>query len=155
MQAPEKKRLKEQTVIWMDHAGAHSEIGKVYHELGEWAARNKVKPAGPGFTVFLSPPSEFDPSSALFEVCIPVAPATRGDSKVRVKKIPAMTVAAAQVKGPYEQIPAHYSEMLAWLDAEGWEIVGPPREVYLTRPDAKGKGDPKGFVTEIQFPIRV
>ena len=76
MQAPEKKRHSEQTVIWLDHAGAHSEIGKVYHELGEWAARNKVKPAGPGFTVFLSPPSEFDPSSALFEVCIPVAPAT-------------------------------------------------------------------------------
>ena len=32
MQAPEKKQLKEQTVIWMDHAGAHDEIGKVYHE---------------------------------------------------------------------------------------------------------------------------
>jgi effector-binding domain-containing protein len=154
MQAPEKKRLKEQTVIWMDHAGAHNEIGKVYHELGEWAARNKVKLAGPGFTVFLSPPTEFDPSSALFEVCIPVAPASRGDSTVRVKKIPAMTVAAAQVKGPYEQIPAHYTEMLAWLDAEGWDVVGPPREVYLKRPDAEGKGDSKDFVTEIQFPIK-
>ena len=44
--------------------------------------------------------------------------------------------------------------MLAWLDAEGWDVVGPPREVYLKRPDAKGKGDPKEFVTEIQFPIK-
>jgi effector-binding domain-containing protein len=154
MLAPEKKRLKEQTVIWLDYAGAHDEIGKVYHELKEWAARNKVKLTGPGFTVFLGPPSEFDPSSALFEVCMPVAPTTKGDAKVRVKKLPAMTVAAAQVKGPYSQIPAHYTEMLAWLDAEGWDVAGPPREVYLKRPDAAGKGDPNEFVTEIQFPVK-
>jgi effector-binding domain-containing protein len=61
---------------------------------------------------------------------------------------------AAQVNGPYKQTPSHYTEMLAWLDAEGWDVVGPPREVYLKRPDAKGKGDPKEFVTEIQFPIK-
>ena len=85
---------------------------------------------------------------------MPVAPATQGDAKVRVKKLPAMTVAASQVKGPYKQIPAHYTEMLAWLDAEGWDVAGPPREVYLKRPDSKGKGDPKEFVTEIQFPIK-
>jgi effector-binding domain-containing protein len=43
--------------------------------------------------------------------------------------------------------------MLAWLNAEGWEITGPPREVYIKRPDARGKGDPHTFITEIQFPV--
>ncbi len=33
-------------------------------------------------------------------------------------------------------------------------IVGQPRQVYLKRPDSRGKGDPKEFVTEIQFPIK-
>ena len=139
MQAPERKQLKEQTVIWMDHAGAMTRSARVYHELGEWAARNKVKLAGPGFTVFLSPPTEFDPSSALFEVCMPVAPATLGDAKVRVKKIPAMTVAAARIKGPYQQIPAHYTEMLAWLAAEGWDVVGPPRKCTSSAPTPGAK----------------
>ena len=155
MLAPEKKQVKEQTVISLEHAGAHADIGKVYHELNEWARKNSVKTAGPGFTVFLSPPNEFDPSSALFEVCVPVASAPKGDAHIRVKKIPAAAVAAVKVKGPYSQIPAHYTEMLAWLSAEGWEIAGPPREVYIKRPDAQGKGDPKEFITEIQFPIKV
>jgi effector-binding domain-containing protein len=61
---------------------------------------------------------------------------------------------AAQVNGPYKQTPSHYTEMLAWLDAENWDVVGPPREVYLKRPDATGKGDSNEFVTEIQFPIK-
>ena len=44
-------------------------------------------------------------------------------------------------------------EFLAWADAEGWEIVGDPREVYLVHPDASGGGDPEQFVTELQFPV--
>ena len=150
----EKKKIPAQTVVCLEHMGAHSEIGKVYHELFQWARNQKAKLAGHAFTIFLSPPSEFDPSSARFEVCMPVAAAPKGDAKVKVKKIPAATVAASVVTGPYHQIPAHYTEMLAWLDAEGWEIAGAPREVYVKRPDARGKGHPNQFVTEIQFPIK-
>ena len=57
------------------------------------------------------------------------------------------------VKGPYSNIPTRYTEMLAWLSAEGWETVGPPREVYIERSDAQGGGNPGDFVTEIQFPV--
>ncbi len=71
-----------------------------------------------------------------------------------MKTQPALTVAYSRVKGPYDRIPAHYTEMLAWLDAQGWEAAGPPREVYLRRPGAHGEGDPNEFLTEIQFPIR-
>ena len=154
MQSPQKKQVPTQTVVSLEHAGAHGEIGRVYHELNAWIRANKIKAAGPGFTVFLDPPNEFDPSSGRFEVCLPVAQAPKADRKVQVKKLPACTVAAVQVKGPYSRIPAHYTEMLAWLSAEGWEIAGPPREVYIKRPDAAGGGDPNEFVTEIQFPIR-
>lgn len=154
MQELAKRKVPELTVIAMEHTGAHGEIGAVYHELYGWARQNQVKLSGSPFTIFLDPPSEFDPGSARFEVCMPVAVAPKADAKVKVKKLPAVTVAVGTVKGPYSQIPAHYTEMLAWLDAQGWEIDGPPREVYVKRPDAEGKGDPKQFVTEIQFPVR-
>ena len=154
MEAPEKKKCKEQTVISMKHTGAHDEIGQVYHQLYEWASRNNVTASGPGLTIFLSPPSELDPGSSVFEVCLPVPPETMGDAQVAVRTLPACTIASITVKGPYSDIPAHYSEMLAWLSAEGWPRAGPPREVYLKRPDAKGGGDPSEFLTEIQFPIK-
>jgi effector-binding domain-containing protein len=153
MNAPEKKTIPLQTVISMQHQGSYAEIGKVYHELREWANKIGARPAGHSFTLFLTPPNEFDPASSLFEVCMPVQAAVAAGGKVKVKKLPSCTVAAIRVKGPYSEIPAHYSELLAWLSAEGWEVTGPSREVYIKHPDAQGGGNPKEFVTEIQFPI--
>ena len=154
MEAPEKKQFEAQTVIAIEHQGAYADIGKVYHKLYEWAKKKDVNIAGRGLTIFLCPPNEFDPSSAVFEVCLPVEPAPQGDEKVKVKELAACAVAAVTVTGPYGQIPAHYTEMLAWLSTEGWEVDGDPREVYIKRPHAGGAGDPDEFVTEIQFPIK-
>lgn len=154
MQAPQKKEVQEETVIFMQHAGSYDEIGRVYRELYEWARENNVKVKGNGFTIFIRPPNEVDSASALFEVCIPVESAPSTDARVEVKSVPRCTVAYVTVKGPYDQVPAHYTEMLAWLSAEGWEIAGAPREVYIRRPDSHGRGDPEEFLTEIQFPIR-
>jgi len=154
MEAPEKKKLDAQTVISIRHTGSHDEIGKVYHELYEWARANDVKIAGPGLTIFHSSPSEMDSQTAVFEVCLQVESPPKGDGRITVKELPACTVAYVTVKGPYDQIPAHYTELHAWLDVEGWELTGPPREVYIKRPDAAGGGDPNEFVTEIQFPVK-
>lgn len=150
MQELQKKKIPAQTVICMEHMGAHSEIGKVYHDLNAWAQKNGAKAQGPCFTAFLIPPNEYDAASGHFEVCMPVAGEPKGDDAVRVKQLPACTVAFSQVKGSYSQIPAHYTEMLAWLDAQGLEAAGAPREVYLKRPAKGGAGD---YLTEIQFPI--
>jgi len=35
-----------------------------------------------------------------------------------------------------------------WIEANGYQIVGPSREVYLRPPNDEG-----GAVTEIQFPV--
>ncbi len=154
MEAPERKRIEAQTVLFTRHHGSYEEMGQVYHRLYQWARAHDVKLTGKGLTVFLSPPAEFNPDAALFEVCLPVASAPKSDTKVGVKELPACTVASVTVKGPYRDIPAHYTEMLAWLSVQGWEIAGPPREVYVKRPGSAGGGDPKEFVTEIQFPIK-
>ncbi len=154
MDAHEKKHCEAGTVVSMRHTGSYDEIGKVYHELYQWAREKNVEVEGRGRTIFLDPPSEFDPQSSVFEVCLPVAKGTAGDEKVDVKELPACTIASFVVKGPYSEIPAHYAEAVAWLSAEGWEIAGPPSEVYVKRPDEHGHGDPNEFVTEIQFPIR-
>lgn len=153
METLQQKRVAATKVISVRHTGAHGEIGEVYHALYTWAQERNISTAGHGITIFLAPPNEFDPESALFEVCLPVTGDVTGDDKVTVKELPACIVAFATVKGPYHKIPAHYSEILAWLSAQGMETVAPPREVYIKHPDAQGRGDPSEFLTEIQFPI--
>lgn len=153
MEEPGKKRIEAQTVVFIRHRGSHDEIGKVYHELYEWVRGHKLKVAGQGFTVFLKAPGEFNTEFASFEVCLPAASAPMPGGRVGVKELPACTVAHVTVKGPYSEVPARYTELLAWLSAEGTEVVGPPREVYITHPDTRGQGDANELVTEIQFPI--
>jgi len=153
MDAPQRKEVPAQTVIAMRHEGNHDEIGKVYRALYEWAEQKGVEVIGKGLTVFLNRPNEFDPKSAVFDVCLQVPKGTSGDENVTVKELAACEVYAARVKGAYDTIPAHYSELLAWMDADGAEVAGAPREVYINRPKADGGGDPAEFVTEIQFPI--
>jgi len=154
MEAPQKKRCDAQTVISIRHTGSHDDIPKVYHQLYEWARQHGVKVTGPGLTIFTNSPSKLDSETAEFEVCLPVETPPEPEGEVSVKELPACTVALVEVKGSYDEIPAHYSELLAWLSVEGWEIMGPPREVYIKHPDAHGAGDPGEFVTEIQFPIK-
>ncbi len=153
MKEPQKKRIDARKVICLRHTGAHSEIGQAYGKLHQWARERHISLVGHGVTVFLTPPNEFDPQSAVFEVCMPVAGEVSGNDEVIVKELRACTVVFATVKGPYHEIPAHYSEILAWLSARGMESTGPPREVYISHPDAQGVGDRSEFVTEIQFPV--
>jgi len=41
--------------------------------------------------------------------------------------------------------------LLKWIDANGYRIAGPIREVYVQGPEP-GR-DPSDYVTEIQFPV--
>ena len=68
-------------------------------------------------------------------------------------------------QGGYDTIGQAYSALLAWIEANGYGIVGASREVYLrcpdndyTDPNAIGYAeytadDPAAFVTEVQFPV--
>jgi len=153
VEALQRKQCAAQPVIFIQHTGKHDDIGKIYHHLYQWADAHNATVAGPAVAVFLSSAQGPGPAFGRFEVCLPVSGEVCGDQEVAAKELPACTVAYATVKGPYQDIPAHYEEMLAWMAVQGLEPSGPPREVYLQHPDAGGGGDPAELITEMQFPI--
>lgn len=155
MDEPQRKHIDARTVACIHHEGSHDDIGSVYRRLLAWAKENAVEPAGAPFTVFSEPLDALDWKQSRFTVCLPVPAGTAAASEVTVKNIPAVDVMAAVVRGPYGEIPAHYTELLSWIDYEQIDVAGPPREVYLVHPAADGSGDPATFKTEIQFPIHV
>jgi len=150
----EQKTIPAQQVISILHQGTYDEIGSVYRLLRKWADERGVKVVGRGLTVFHDPPSELDQASARYEVCLPVVGEVHGEGGVAVKTLPQATVVYIIHRGPYAQIPARYTEILAWIDAQGYEISGPPREVYLRRPRGRA-ADSTDCVTEIQFPVNL
>lgn len=72
--------------------------------------------------------------------------------RIHVHELPAATMATTIHEGSHSTITQAYEAILAWIEDNGYHIVGPSREIYLhnTLPiDPDNRAD----VTEIQFPV--
>ena len=48
--------------------------------------------------------------------------------------------------------PRHITALMRWIEANGYQIAGPSREIYFTDPNSGVP--PSEYVTEVQFPVR-
>jgi len=85
------------------------------------------------------------------EVALPVREAVPEEDRVKGRQLPAVEEMACIVhEGSYETIGATYGQLMAWVEANGYRIGGPAREVYLQGPESGD--DPSTYLTEIQPP---
>lgn len=128
----------------------------VGHLLGEsYTAMiaNGLDGAAPPYTIYHD--EEFKPADMDIEIAIPVAASVKtsvalnGGRTLALRQQPALSSAAGVIhRGSYDTLEASYSAIGRWIEENGYRIVGPPREVYLTAPDS-----PEGPITEIQYPV--
>ena len=87
------------------------------------------------------------------ETAVPIAnaPPDAGNGRVRLRQLPAVTVASVLHQGPYTSLSAAYQAVMQWISDNNYQITGPDREIYLRGPGLNTK--PAEYVTEIQFPI--
>jgi effector-binding domain-containing protein len=114
-------------------------IGELF---GEAFRKLRARPAGPPVAIYHDP--EFDPEKADIEVAVPVA--ARGTGT-----LPAAEVAFVTHVGPYSKFGEVYQALTDWLQANGRQMSGPPREIYLVGPESKRPESE--YVTEVQFPV--
>ena len=95
------------------------------------------------------------------EVCEPIEGELPETEKIKVRRLPEVASAACVIHaGPFVTIGEAYEAIMKWIDANGYRINGPGREVYVrasipnVNDDITGvsQNDP-GTVTEIQFPV--
>jgi effector-binding domain-containing protein len=72
--------------------------------------------------------------------------------RVKVYELPATTVASVVHKGTYNTLNQAYEVIGRWIEANGYRIVGPNREIYLYCAEPVRQDD-ESYVTEIQFPV--
>lgn len=68
-----------------------------------------------------------------------------------VKRVEGAEVASTMHKGPFDQVGATYGALAGWIAENGYEIVGPGEETYLSAPD---ETPPEELLTEVRFPVR-
>ena len=128
-------------------------VGSVIEESYGAIMPRGITPAGQPMTIYHDP--EFKPADLDIEFVFPVGDSVTdsvplsGDRQLTPKDLPVIETAATTIhKGDYATLDQSYGMIASWIEANGYKVAGPPREVYLTAP-----GDAAGQLTEIQFPI--
>jgi effector-binding domain-containing protein len=125
--------------------------GTLWRELDGYLARHHVHPSGPCLSLYHD--DEHKEKDWDIEVCEPIADEVPAGERVAVQMLPSMhTMACTIHEGPFATLSEAYEAIMRWVDENGFQIVGPVREVYLKEPKNGSQTDPE-TVTEIQIPV--
>jgi DNA-binding transcriptional MerR regulator len=119
---------------------AYMEVYSYVHEQG-------AKDTGPCFTLWHSPSDVYENEDV--EAVVPVDRPLKGTDRVRVYELPPTQVAAVVHQGNFEDFTQGHAAILEWIDANGYRIVGPYREIYIKH----DKGELSDSTTEVQFAV--
>lgn len=107
-----------------------------------------VGPSGPPFVVYhdvIDAETVGD-----IEIGMPIAGAISGDDTVYSRELEGGAMAITVHRGPYQEIESAYKSLMGWIPEHGYEIAGPPREIYLNDPHTVS---PEEILTRVEFPI--
>jgi len=125
-------------------------IAQLFGELFGYLGQRGLGPAGPPIGIYYD--EEFREGPLDVEIAAPVAGQVPEGERIKVRELPAVEQAASIIhEGSYEDVGSAYSQLLKWIEANGYRIAGPVREVYVQGPET-GR-DPSSYVTEIQLPV--
>ena len=122
----------------------------LWGELEGYLAMHRVRPNGACFTLYHD--EDYKERDWDLEVCEPITDELTESRRVKVRSLPASTMACAVHNGPFVTISEAYAAIGKWIESNGYRIVGPCREVYL-EPAKNGSQTDPNTVTEIQFPV--
>jgi effector-binding domain-containing protein len=129
----------------------YSAQGSLWNQLEVHLQERGIKPVGPCFTIDHN--EEYRPQDVDLEVCEPVDAPLDDTGPVRIYDLPAVLHMASTIHhGSYEGLSAAYQAFMAWIQANGYRIAGPNREIYLRNFADQGV-TPDDLVTEMQFPV--
>jgi effector-binding domain-containing protein len=130
---------------------AYKDQGPLWGELYQTLGPHHAQFAGPCITVYYD--EGYKESDVDVEACQPMRGAVPVAGRVTAHELPGATMASVIHTGPYATIGEAYNALNRWVDANGYRIVGPVREVNLQPPAEAGLQTDPNTVTEIQFPV--
>jgi predicted transcriptional regulator YdeE len=147
------KAVPPQRVVGVrDLIPGYHDVGRLFEELRAFLRVQRVvlDDTCPGIAIYYD--AEYRDRGIDVEAAVPIPRSLSGTSRVVVHELPGIeTVACVAHRGGYDGLPEAYNALMTWTEANGYQIVGPNRNVYLQGPDPSL--DPASYVTEVQFPV--
>ncbi len=144
------KKVPAMTVASVrDVIPTYSDVGRLYDELMPYLGQHRIRPAGPPLAIYYD--TEYRERDVDVEAAIPVMESAPAGGRVATRQLPAVEQMASTIHlGPFEGLTGTYSRLMGWIEANGYRISGPNREVYV---QCEPGSDPSTYVTEVQFPV--
>lgn len=136
-----------------DHAAVGTLYREVYEALGDHVQEALgANPGAGGTTLVMWFDTEFRPRDVDGAAAFIVRRRVPERGRMRVHELPAATVAATVHHGSYETIGDAHEAVFRWIEANGYQVAGPDREINLYNRPPIRRDDPT-YVTEIQYPV--
>ncbi len=135
------------------------EQGTLWAELGQFLESRRIRPSGPCLTLYHD--DGYKERDWDLEVCEQVEGNIKGAGRVKIRTLAAVpTMACTLHHGPFKTIGEAYDALIKWIDANGYRICGPAREVCVREAARNAEGGPvlasqtdPETITEVQFPV--
>jgi DNA-binding transcriptional MerR regulator len=123
-------------------------LGPAFTETYDYLKQHGVPDTGLCLTVWHTPADVYANEDA--EAAVSIDRSLAGTDRVRVYELPPAQVASVVHHGNFEDFTQGHTALLKWIEANGYRITGPYREIYLKH----DKRNLKDSTTEIQFPVQ-
>lgn len=122
-------------------------LDKAYGEVYKYVKAQGARDTGPCFALWHQPAEVH--SNEVAEAAVPIDRPLPGTKRVEVYELPPAQVASAVHHGTFENFTRLHAALLEWVDANGYNIVGPYREIYIQH-DPANMAD---SAVEVQYPV--
>jgi len=131
---------------------SYTELGRLCCEvIGPEMARLGCECLEPGYC-FTMEHGGYKPQDIDIEYCEQVKEAGKDSEIIKFKEIPEVpTAACLKVFGPYGKLYQGYLDLFAWIEKEGYKVVGEPRANYVD--GIWNQEDADKWLTIIQIPV--
>ena len=133
---------------------SYAKIGRLFKELHATLEENGITPAGPQLAIYLD--DEYTPHDVDVAVAVPVkvplGTKLPEDSRIQIDDLPGSLMVSLVRTGSWDDFRPAYQAIMEWVEANGYQIAGPNREIHLQGPSSGVP--PAEYIMEIQFPIK-
>jgi len=130
--------------------GPYTNMEEKIGELTQFMQMQNIVPMGPLIGIFYNDPNVTKSENLHWEIGFPVMESEVQDP-LRFKQWTFTTVLEGTYTGPYEKSAGIYTEMIGWLETNGYSPAGPILEKYLSDPNSTR---PEDYKTEIWIPCQ-
>jgi DNA-binding transcriptional MerR regulator len=120
-------------------------LGPAYKEVYNYIRKQGARDTGPCIALWHSPADVYENEDT--EAIVPIDRSLKGTENIKVYELLSTQVAAVVHQGNFADFTQGHAALLEWIDANGYQIVGPYREIYIKCKDMSDS------TTEIQFPV--